>query len=637
MLVEKEKVVLIDFPQMVSMDHTNAKYYFDRDVECVRTLFKRKFNYLCDEYPKFEDMTRKFNLDVQLEASGFTKKMAEDLNKAYDEGNFLMHEEQNKEATSSDESGNGDEEEVEWGSELSEVEEEDEDEADDIDKEEQVAEEQENKKKEQELNKSSRFDSWLKDATSQLDEICEQEGGEEHNLVDHPRIVQAAEEARRDREAYIKAREEADQEELEAIEREIGGDAQEDNAKRQTKKIKTGTKSVRSTSTSIPPDEIKRRVALEAKRNKEKVRLKVKGRQSAVNRYSHFIVEGNGEMASNGHLCKHMAAADAVIPPDFELPVDAFDIPHCYEGDLGAVIVPEGMIKDRVRRLAKDIHAKIGDNELSLLCVLKGSYKFFTALVDELAYARSSCTQPMTVDFIRCQSYEDTQSTGMIQIIGLSNLQELKGKNVLIVEDIVDSGQTLARLLHTLEELGAQKTWTTTLLSKNVPRKVDVKEDFVAFRIPDKFIVGYGLDYNQKFRDLNHICQRSDNPPGIVLRKCNSQRIEIQRSVEVHKPPARVRSITSEGPSFKQTEQTPLDVNQKKADDLPRKKLSGKPKDSQKTSAKEKEKIPLNEVIEPKSKAGPIMKSSCADDSLREFRNTVPDYEAEAEADYGEI
>ncbi|CAJ0585335.1 unnamed protein product, partial [Mesorhabditis spiculigera] len=209
----------------------------------------------------------------------------------------------------------------------------------------------------------------------------------------------------------------------------------------------------------------------------------------------------------------NMAAADVVIPEDFELPVDAFDIPHCYEGDLNAVIIPEGMIKDRVRRLAKDVHAKIGDAELSLLCVLKGSYKFFTALVDELSYARSSCTQPMTVDFIRCQSYEDTHSTGRVEIVGLSNLSELKGKSVLIVEDIVDSGQTLARLLHTLEELGVKKTWTTTLLSKKVPRKVDVQEDFIAFQIPDKFIVGYGLDYNQKFRDLNHICVMS--PKGI--------------------------------------------------------------------------------------------------------------------------
>ncbi|CAI4227636.1 unnamed protein product [Auanema sp. JU1783] len=206
-----------------------------------------------------------------------------------------------------------------------------------------------------------------------------------------------------------------------------------------------------------------------------------------------------------------MAKAHAIIPDDFELPVNAFDIPKCYEGDLQAVVIPEGLVKDRVRRLAKDINDVIGDEPLSLLCVLKGSYKFFTQLVDELANARSSRTTAMTVDFIRCKSYEDTASSGTVQITGLSNLEELKGKNVLIVDDIVDSGQTLHRLIHTLENLGVKRTWSALLLAKRVKRVIDVREDFVAFQIPDKFIVGYGLDYNQNFRDLNHICVMSES------------------------------------------------------------------------------------------------------------------------------
>lgn len=204
-----------------------------------------------------------------------------------------------------------------------------------------------------------------------------------------------------------------------------------------------------------------------------------------------------------------MAQGNACIPDDFELPVSAFDIPRCYDGDLSAVVITEGLIRDRVRRLAKDIHEAIGGNQLSLLCVLKGSYKFFNALVDELSNARWSCSEPMTVDFIRCKSYEDDSSSGRVQIIGLSNLEELRGKNVLVVDDIVDTGLTLSKLIHTLEEYGTKKIWTALLLSKRVPRKVDVAEDFVAFHIPDKFIVGYGLDYNQKFRDLNHICVMS--------------------------------------------------------------------------------------------------------------------------------
>ncbi|CAB3408700.1 unnamed protein product [Caenorhabditis bovis] len=212
-----------------------------------------------------------------------------------------------------------------------------------------------------------------------------------------------------------------------------------------------------------------------------------------------------------------MAYTRAVIPDDFELPVAAFDIPQCYNGDLSGVVIPEGLVRDRVRRLAKDIHSQIGNEPLSLLCVLKGSYKFFTVLVEELTNARSSCPEPMTVDFIRVKSYEDQSSTGTIQIMGLSNLDELKDKNVLVVDDIADTGRTLAKLLDTLKSIGVRQTWTALLLSKRVHRAVPVPEDFVAFEIPDKFIVGYGLDYNQKFRDLGHICVMS--PAGIQKYK----------------------------------------------------------------------------------------------------------------------
>lgn len=212
-----------------------------------------------------------------------------------------------------------------------------------------------------------------------------------------------------------------------------------------------------------------------------------------------------------------MAQSEATIPDDFEMPLNAFDIPRCYEGDLSAVVITEGLIRDRVRRLAKDIHETIGADQLSLLCVLKGSYKFFNALVDELGNARWLCKEPMTVDFIRCKSYEDDASSGTVQIIGLSNLEELRGKNVLIVDDIVDTGLTLSRLIHTLKQYGAKKVWTALLLSKRVPRKVTITEDFVAFNIPNKFVVGYGLDYNQKFRDLSHICVMS--PAGIEKYK----------------------------------------------------------------------------------------------------------------------
>ncbi|VDN56728.1 unnamed protein product, partial [Dracunculus medinensis] len=191
-----------------------------------------------------------------------------------------------------------------------------------------------------------------------------------------------------------------------------------------------------------------------------------------------------------------------IIP--FEL--DSFQIPNCYYDDLSSVIIPEGFIKDRVKRLSQEIFAETGDQPLVMLCILKGSFRFFTTLVGELTIARASCSESLTVDFIRIRSYVNTEQSAGIEILGLSSLDELKGKNILIVEDIIDSGRTISKLVSTLNDIGVKKIWTAVLLSKRVTRLEKVMEDFVAFDIPNKFVVGYGLDYNQKFRDLNHIC-----------------------------------------------------------------------------------------------------------------------------------
>ncbi|GMR53814.1 hypothetical protein PMAYCL1PPCAC_24009, partial [Pristionchus mayeri] len=92
MLLKDEKIVVIDFPQMVSTDHPNAEYYFNRDVECIRTFFRRKFGFESEAFPSLSEVERRHTLDVELAASGFTKTMQKDLNKAYDEGDFNAHE-----------------------------------------------------------------------------------------------------------------------------------------------------------------------------------------------------------------------------------------------------------------------------------------------------------------------------------------------------------------------------------------------------------------------------------------------------------------------------------------------------------------------------------------------------------------
>ncbi|MFH4974249.1 hypothetical protein AB6A40_000958 [Gnathostoma spinigerum] len=198
------------------------------------------------------------------------------------------------------------------------------------------------------------------------------------------------------------------------------------------------------------------------------------------------------------------------IPDDMEFVLDSFIIPRCYHDDLASVIIPKGLITDRIKRLAYEINQSIGDKPLVLLCILKGSYRFFTALVDALTAERAGCSQPLLVDFVRVKSYQDSQKTGTLEIIGLSSIDELRDQNVIVVEDIVDSGQTLAKLMNTLDRLGVRQKWTAILLSKRIKRVIEVQEDFVAFSIPDKFVVGYGLDYNQKFRDLSHICMMNE-------------------------------------------------------------------------------------------------------------------------------
>ncbi|CAG9539234.1 unnamed protein product [Cercopithifilaria johnstoni] len=194
------------------------------------------------------------------------------------------------------------------------------------------------------------------------------------------------------------------------------------------------------------------------------------------------------------------------IPDDVEFKLEAFTLPNCYCGDLKSVLIPRNRISDRIKCLAREMFNVIGDEPLVILCILKGSFRFFMELFEELTHIRMSCKHPMEVEFIRIKSYTNLERCGTLEISGLLNEKQLENKNVVIVDDIVDSGLTMSQLLKTLEEMGVKQKWTAVLLSKRCARELKVQEDFVAFDIPDKFVVGFGLDYNQKFRDLGHIC-----------------------------------------------------------------------------------------------------------------------------------
>ena len=162
-------------------------------------------------------------------------------------------------------------------------------------------------------------------------------------------------------------------------------------------------------------------------------------------------------------------------------------------------MISEEQIDKRVREIAKQISEDYKGKSVRLICILKGSV-FYTC---ELAKRISI---PVTLDFMSVSSYgSGTVSSGVVRII--KDLDEpLEGKDVLIVEDIIDSGRTLAYLIEVLKQRGPKDIHLCTLLDKPERRvKKQVKVDYTCFTIPDEFVVGYGLDYDQKYRNLPYI------------------------------------------------------------------------------------------------------------------------------------
>ena len=159
------------------------------------------------------------------------------------------------------------------------------------------------------------------------------------------------------------------------------------------------------------------------------------------------------------------------------------------------VMISEQDVDVRIEELGKQISEEYAGKEVHLICILKGSV-FFTC---ELA---KRITVPVTLDFMSVSSYGDgTTSSGRVKIS--KDLDEsLEGKNVIIIEDIIDSGNTLYYLMDVLAKRNPNSLKLCTLLDKPDRRVKDVKVDYVGFEIPDEFVVGYGLDYAQKYRNL---------------------------------------------------------------------------------------------------------------------------------------
>ena len=161
------------------------------------------------------------------------------------------------------------------------------------------------------------------------------------------------------------------------------------------------------------------------------------------------------------------------------------------------VLLSEEEVDARIKQIAAQISRDYAGREIHLICVLKGGV-FFTC---ELA---KRITVPVSLDFMSVSSYgDDTKSSGVVKIVKDLD-QPLIGKDVLIVEDIIDSGRTLSYLIEILKRR-PNSIKICTLLDKPERRVKDVKVDYCCFNIPDEFVVGYGLDYAQKYRNLPFI------------------------------------------------------------------------------------------------------------------------------------
>lgn len=162
------------------------------------------------------------------------------------------------------------------------------------------------------------------------------------------------------------------------------------------------------------------------------------------------------------------------------------------------VLVPEEEVNQRIAELGRQISEAYAGKEVHLICVLKGGVFFMCELAKRI-------TVPVSMDFMSVSSYGDgTSSSGVVRIAKDLD-QSIEGKDVLIVEDIIDSGRTLSYLIEMLKKRNPNSLHLCTLLDKPERRVVDVKVDYVGFNIPDEFVVGYGLDYAQKYRNLPYI------------------------------------------------------------------------------------------------------------------------------------
>ena len=167
--------------------------------------------------------------------------------------------------------------------------------------------------------------------------------------------------------------------------------------------------------------------------------------------------------------------------------------------DIDHILVSQQQLQDKISELGAQISRDYDGHELLLVSILKGSVVFMADLMRAI-------TIPCAIDFMVVSSYggSNTTTTGLVKIVTDLD-QDLSGKDVLIVEDILDTGVTLSHLMPMLQMRNPRSVKICSILSKPSRRKADIEPDYMGFEVPDEFVVGYGLDYDEKYRNLPYV------------------------------------------------------------------------------------------------------------------------------------
>lgn len=169
------------------------------------------------------------------------------------------------------------------------------------------------------------------------------------------------------------------------------------------------------------------------------------------------------------------------------------------ERKFGKALIDANTLQDRVRQLARQISEDYAGKEVLMIGVLKGSVLFYADLIRQIKV-------PVVLDFVQAKSYAGRTSTGEVRLLSEPEyIDRLAGRHVIVVEDIVDTGVTMQYLRKTLLDKSPASLKVCTLLDKPGQRRTKVKLDYVGFSIPNVFVVGYGMDHNEQFRNLPYL------------------------------------------------------------------------------------------------------------------------------------